>query len=197
MPIKRQDVLIRALAVLRGSPLRDDVPRARVAFVGDVPPGTQSETYAAALHTLAAELGIADRVTFAGALPAAGVVAAYTGAAVAVNLSPPGLFDKAALEAMACGVPTVVSNPAFLPLLGDDAPLLLLDHPADPAQLAERLRALLLLPNDERRAMGARLRAGVVAQHSLDALIPKLVSVLETGEAGEMDVATGVVIKSH
>lgn len=58
-------------------------------------------------------------MTFAGNLPPEGVRDWYRRAAVAVNLSPVGLFDKAALEAMATGVPIIVSNPAFNSLLGD------------------------------------------------------------------------------
>ena len=56
---------------------------------------------------------------------------ASTSWATAVNLSPVGLFDKAALEGMAVGVPTLVTNEAFDPLLGADKPLLYVTD-ADP-----------------------------------------------------------------
>ena len=52
-------------------------------------------------------------------------------------MSPVGLFDKAALESMACGVPTIVGNPAFAPLLGDYADLLLTGDAEDVAGLRE------------------------------------------------------------
>ena len=70
------------------------------------------------------------------------------GRAVAVNMSPVGLFDKAALESMACGVPTVVCNPAFAPLLSERAGLLLTDGPGDARGLRERLASLLALSDD-------------------------------------------------
>jgi len=174
MPIKRQDALIRALP---------DVPGARVRLVGAIPSDVpEAGRYRAELERLAAALGVADRVTFTGPLPPEGVRAELRAAALAVNLSPVGLFDKAALESMACGVPTIVTNPAFDTLLGDPPERLRIDLQADPVLLAARLRALLALSDQERAAIGADVRARVVSAHSLDALMTRLVYVLRTGE---------------
>jgi glycosyltransferase involved in cell wall biosynthesis len=82
---------------------------------------------------------------------------------------------------MACGLPVVVSNPAFLPVLGADAPALLIDAPDDDAALAQRLSALLAMSAEARAAMGLRLREAVVRGYSLDALIPVLVRLIDTG----------------
>lgn len=174
MPIKRQDMLIRALA---------DLPAARVRLIGAVPADiSTARQYRADLERLIVDLGVADRVTFTGPLPPQGVRAELRAACAAVNLSPAGLFDKAALESMACGVPTIVTNPAFDPLLGEAAARLRIPGDADPHALAARLRDLLALGPAERAALGAALRARVVDGHSLDALIPRLVNVLRTGE---------------
>lgn len=172
MPIKHQTTLLRALP---------HVKNACAVFVGDVPP-EHNTAYREQLEQLARDLGISDRVTFAGNQPAAGVRDWYHRAAVAINLSPVGLFDKSALESMAAGIPTIVSNPAFDSLLGDDSPLLRIPSPDDADVLAERFHTLLALPDQERAAIGERLRAQVVTAHSLDALIPRLVNVLNTGE---------------
>ncbi len=169
MPIKQQAALIRALV---------DLPEARAIFVGDVPPETDVG-YRAELEALARDLGVADRVTFAGNQPSAAVRDFYRQASAAVNLSPAGLFDKAALESMAMEVPTLVISPAFCPSLGKYADWLLIDPPES---LTARLSRILALSQAERQAMGAELRANVVAQHSLDQLIARLVSVLNTGE---------------
>lgn len=169
--IKRQDVLIRAVADL------DCV----VELVGDIPDGF-GDRYKRDLLALVAELKLNERVILAGAQSTQGVRDAYHRAVLAVNLSPPGLFDKAALEAMACSLPTLVTNAAFDPLLGDYVSLLRFDEADDPAHLKKRLQQLLALSAEERTAIGAELRAGVVAQHSLDHLMRRLVAVLETGE---------------
>ncbi len=170
MPIKQQSTLIRALP---------SVPTAHAVFVGDVPP-EQGAAYRAQLEALARDLGVAERVTFAGNQSAGGVRAWYARAAAAVNLSPVGLFDKAALEALAMRVPTLVTNPSFDPLLGDAA--WRIKSPDDHTALAERLTAVLALDPAERNRLTAAIRARTVAAHSLDGLTRRLLQVLHTGE---------------
>jgi len=171
--IKRQHWLIRAAKNLPCT----------VVLVGDIPDG-YSDEYKRQLHQLTADLQMQDRVIFAGAQTPEQVRDWYRGAVAAVNLSPPGLFDKAALEGMATGLPVVVCNEAFTPLSGEYAPLLqiAISEHDDMASLEEALEHLLEMPPQERAAMGAVLRERVVAQHSLDQLVYKLISVLHTGE---------------
>jgi glycosyltransferase involved in cell wall biosynthesis len=169
-PIKNQAALLQASVSLD----------AQIALIGDVPDGFAAD-YERELKALAPTLGLQERVCFTGAQTPAQVREWYHRAMVAVNFSPPGLFDKAALEGMACGVPTLTSNPAFAPLLdGDDR--LQTAWPLSIPELTAKLQTLLALPADERRAIGTRLRAQVMAQHSLEALIQRLISILETGE---------------
>jgi glycosyltransferase involved in cell wall biosynthesis len=123
---------------------------------------------------------VAERVTFAGNQSAEGVRDWQRRAAVAVNLSPLGLFDKAALEGMAVGVPTIVGSSAFDDVIGDK--YLRLDDMDDATALALRLRDVLAMPEAERRKLGMIQRNHVVKAHSLDGLIGKLVNVLNTGE---------------
>ena len=101
---------------------------------------------------------------------------------IAVNTSPVGLFDKSALESMACAVPTVVCNPAFASLMGEYSDLLLINAPDDVTGLRDRLARLLALPESERERIGQTLRAGVIREHSLKTMIALLLSVFETGE---------------
>jgi glycosyltransferase involved in cell wall biosynthesis len=173
MPIKHQATLIRALAGM--------AQPAQVLFIGGVPP-EQDARYQDRLIALAGDLGVRDRVTFAGDQPREAVRAAYQRASAAVNLSPVGLFDKAALESMACAVPTLTANPAFDPLAGADADALRLPAPDDDRALAATLDALLALPDERRAALGARQREGVCAAHGLDGLIDRLTAVLLNGE---------------
>lgn len=173
MPIKHQATLIRALA---------DVPNVQAVFVGDVPPGVD-EGYKTELERLAREQGVAERVTFAGNLMAEAVRDWNRRAMLAVNLSPAGLFDKAALEGMAVGVPTIVASAAF-DAETDGDPRLRIPAPDDDAALAIRLHDLLALTGTERQQIGDKLRQRVVTAHSLDGLIARLVRVLNTGEPG-------------
>lgn len=168
--IKHQATLIRAAAQL-STPYQ-------IALIGGVPHGHPA-AYADGLRQLATDLGIADRVHFTGALPHAEVVRWYQRASLAVNLSPQGLFDKAALESMLCGVPTVVSNAAFDSLLADQADALRISAPDDADSLARQLEVLLRTDAAQRHALGAALRARVAAAHSLDGLADRLVALFE------------------
>jgi glycosyltransferase involved in cell wall biosynthesis len=176
MPIKHQATLIRAVAEVRDI-ARDAGKEAYAVLVGDVPDG-QSEEYRGELQRLASDLNASDRVIFAGSQTPDGVRDWLRRASVAVNLSPAGLFDKAALESMAVGAPTIVSSSAFDPLLRDYSPLLRLNSPDDHAGLANRLRTVLAFNPFQRAALSSALRSRVTATHSLDSLIPRLVSVL-------------------
>ena len=169
--VKHQMTTIKAVA------LTD----ARLTLVGGVQAGYPT-AYQRELQDLCAAIGLQERCTFTGDLPPAGVRDWNRRATVAVNTSPVGLFDKSALESMACAVPTVVCNPAFAPLLGDYRDLLLIDGPDDVDGLRDRLERLVAMPAAERARIGQTLRQGVLREHSLSRLIERLLSVLRTGE---------------
>jgi glycosyltransferase involved in cell wall biosynthesis len=167
--IKRQDWLIRAAAQVIG---RDPF---RVVIVGG--PVEGEPDYPAELRALAQTLDL--DVIFAGPLPHADAAARLRGCAVAVNLSPAGLFDKAALEGMFAGKPTIVTNTDFLPLLGDSADLLYLPDSASETDLAGKLTRLLAMTPEERGKIGADLRAWAFEVHSLDGLMDRIVVLME------------------
>lgn len=176
--IKRQDWLLRAAsqAVRRGAgPFR-------VRLIGG--PVAEEPGYGAELAALARELDPAPPVLFDGPLPHARVSDAVRTCAVAVNLSPPGLFDKAALESMLAAKPTLVTNRDFLPLLGEAADLLTLPEDADDAALADRLVRLLALGPAERQALGQRLRERTLAAHALPGLMDRLTQVMREAAHG-------------
>ncbi len=169
--IKHQATTIRAVAGTE----------ARLAFVGGVQPG-YPDRYLRELRELCVELSLGERCQFTGDLPAEQVRDWNRRATVAVNTSPVGLFDKSALESMACALPTVVCNPAFAPALGEYRELLMIAGPEDVAGLRERLAHLLTLPEGERERIGQALRDGVIREHSLKTLIQRLLAVFESGE---------------
>lgn len=169
--IKRQATTMRAVA---GTD-------ARLVFVGGVQPG-YPDRYLRELKALRGQLGLEQRCQFTGDRPPRQVRDWNRRATVAVNTSPVGLFDKSALESMACALPTVVCNPAYAPVLGEFREQLLIDGPEDAAGLRARLRHLLALSSSERERIGLTLRAGVMREHSLKTLIRRLLAVFETGE---------------
>ena len=172
-PIKHYEALIEAVAFLAKRPGYQGV---RAVIAGGTTP-QHSEAYRQALIGLAQARGVADRIEFAGPVPHHQIHDLYRRAALSVNLCPTGGADKAVLESMACGLPVVVRNETFLPLLGDDAAALWCPD-LDPENVADRLAALLDKSGMARQEIGARLRERVRVDYDLDGLIDRLVNVL-------------------
>lgn len=169
--IKHQETLIRAIHPLK----------AQAILIGTTPQG-ESEDYQQALQSLVDQLGLKERVHFLGAQPPHAIRHAYQQATLAVNLSPVGLFDKSALEAMACGVPTITANPAFAPMMAEYAEHLLISSPSDENGLSQKIAYWLAQSDSKRAQVGSILRENAQKQHALPVLIEKLHHVLTRGE---------------
>lgn len=85
-------------------------------------------------------------------------------------------FDKVAGESMAAGVPVVTTNVHAADVLPPDLLDRLATPAGDAAALADAVAGVVALPPAERAALGARLRAVVLADHGLDALFGKVVA---------------------
>ena len=94
IPLKAQDLIIRALPLL---------PGATLLIVGDGPDE-------ASLRTLAMDVGVADRVRFLGRLPQGDLCRVYAAADVSVLASRSEGLANVLLESMACGTPVVASD---------------------------------------------------------------------------------------
>jgi len=164
-PIKRLEMLVEAVRRLRTRGVE-----LRCVCVGEAP--AHHEDYARRLRASAA-----GDVEFAGAVPYERLPAWYRRASVHVNLSPIGALDKSALEAMACGRPSIVANAGFGPTLGPHADALLVAA-ADGRAVADRIEDLLATPAAERVRLGAALRERIVRDHDLDRLAGRLVALL-------------------
>ena len=118
----------------------------------------------ARLEALAKELGVADAVQFMGARPNTELPGLLRSAEVAVFPSLMEATSVAALEAMSCGLPVAASRVGGLPEIVDET-VGTLFRPADPADLAARLVALL--QRSDLAGAGARARQRVVESWSV------------------------------
>ncbi|MEO6867270.1 MAG: glycosyltransferase [Gaiellales bacterium] len=160
-PEKAHEVLLAAMAELATSG-RD----VRLCVVGS---GPRSEE----LQLLAASLGIAGRVTWAGERKNAATLAAAFDAGVLCSHWEG--MPLAALETMAAGVPLVATSVGGLPtLLADNAGLLV--PPADPAALAAALTRLMDDPTLGRRLARAGARR-VHESYSFEAMVQRIETI--------------------
>jgi glycosyltransferase involved in cell wall biosynthesis len=121
------------------------------------------------MKRLAASLGVADRVRFAGRIAEARLPEVYAACDVLVlpSVSRLEAFGIVALEAMATGKPVIVADiPGVREIIVDGVDGLLAD-PVNSLDLAVKIRRVLGDP-ETRRAMGARARQKVLASFGIE-----------------------------
>ena len=100
-PLKGLDLLVQAMSML------NDLDDTRLVIVGGRP---ERDDELHRLESIAAELGVADKTTFAGAVKQTELPAYYSAADVFVMPSYYESFGLVALEAMACGTPVIAAR---------------------------------------------------------------------------------------
>lgn len=129
-----------------------------------------------ALAALAAELGVAPRVRFAGYISDRERNTLYQAADVAVFPSRYEPFGIVALEAMALGAPLIVSGTGGLAEVVTHRETGLLFHPGDPRSLAEQIIAALNAPS-LCRAMARRALQAVKDRYSWEHVAQQTLAV--------------------
>ncbi|MBI3746292.1 MAG: glycosyltransferase [Chloroflexi bacterium] len=153
-PLYRQDVVVAALAELPG-----DV----IAVFGE---GGQDPDERARLEAQAAALGVRDRLRFVPAIPHGEMPDYYRLAGVVVSVPESDAWPVTAFEAMASGVPIVMSDlpSAREGLAGLDPEALV--PVGDPAATARTILARLDASAADRAALAARFRAAAIERGS-------------------------------
>ena len=141
VPLKGHDLTVRAL-----QRLLPEHPGARLAIVGE---GPEHER----LQALARELGLADKVRFAGRVDNAGLAPWFSAADVLVLSSSHEGWPNVLLEAMACGTAVAATAVGSAPeVVGDAVGVLIHDRSAE--GVAQAVRHLVDRPrarNEVRR----------------------------------------------
>lgn len=171
-PIKRVEVLIKALARLRHKHPEYEV---QAKIVGG-PLGKLDQKYAKELKELAMKLDVYNCIEFVGSKSFHEVHYYYQIADCFVNSGDTDSVDKTVLEAMSCGIPIITSNIAFLDILEQELASEWVIEKGSEDALHKRLFALLDMSWAERNTLGKRLRKIVVDEHSLPALSVKIVN---------------------
>lgn len=176
--IKRLDLVIEAVAIARRQ-IRD----LRLVIIG----GAASDAdlpVITALKQQVERLDLGQTVQFVGPKPFREIARFYRTADAYANTSETRSVDKAALEAMAVGLPVLISNPAFTEILDKDLAAESVVPHDDPTALADGLCRLAAMSADERRSRGLRGRVIVEAHHGLRRLAGTITSLLINGPHG-------------
>lgn len=175
-PVKNIDVLLKALAIVR-----QKYPKVSLTIIGAPTPGKLKEAaYYQEIKKLAADLGLSDIADFRLSIPNHQAPEIYNGHDLFVNLTDVGSFDKTTLEAMACGLLVLVSNPAFENIFPQELAKVCMFKEKNGEDLAEKILSILKLSTAERKGIGEKSRQIIVKNHSLDTLINRIVSCLES-----------------
>jgi len=164
LPEKGQELLVRALpAICAGA------PRARLLLAGDGPIRKW-------LESLAVELGVRERIVFAGFVERVDEVYAALDAFLFPSLAEPS--GTSLLSAMAWGLPVAAVARGGVPEhVADNLTGLLIAEPR-PELIADA--ALRLLGDSDLRArLGSQAREAVLRRHAPDAMIEEFLRVSE------------------
>jgi glycosyltransferase involved in cell wall biosynthesis len=126
-------------------------------------------------------LGIADRVHLVGPLFGAAKLAAFADAHAFCLPSRQEGFSVAITEALACGVPVVISDQCHFPEVAAEG----VGHVTslDPRAVADALAATLATPADERLRMSDRARAMILTCYTWPAIAARTVEAYHTHAA--------------
>jgi glycosyltransferase involved in cell wall biosynthesis len=172
-PKKGLDLLLRAFAsITKASERSSERSKTLLVIAGD-----GDSKFVDELEKLAQELGIADDVLWTGFLEGDNKLSALSAASIFVLPSYSENFGIALVEAMAAGLPSVMSDQVGIAadIKECDAGLVV---PCDPAPLAEALKQLL--DNEEMRAhLASNAQRLVSERFSLEAMTASLIELYD------------------
>jgi UDP-glucose:(heptosyl)LPS alpha-1,3-glucosyltransferase len=164
--IKGLDHLLRGLGRLRAGSLEE---RFRLLVIGR---GDQK-----ACGRLARELGLGDAVVFAGAVAREKLPEFYLAGDLYAMLSRFDTFGMVVLEAMAAGLPVLISGSVGArDIVREGENGFVVENPADPEAIAERIETML--HGDARERMG-REALKTAGENSWDMAVARVLTVYE------------------
>ncbi len=160
-PMKDHENFLRAAALIAG-----DTPRVRFVCIGGNGLADRDR-----LHGLADELGVAERVIWAGYRRDMAAVLSALDLHTSASAFGEG-FSNTVAESMAVGVPNAVTDVGDSALIvgstGEVVP------PRDPARLADAWRTLLSLDDAQRRQRSAACRARIAEHFSRAMMVERM-----------------------
>jgi len=165
-PTKDYESMIKAVDVL----VDNGLTNLKLKIIGEAGLGSQAN-YFENLKEMVEKMNLQDKVSFLGAIPNIEIPKYLKQSDIFLNFSATGSLDKAILEAMSCGCVPFTCNEAFKEILPPE----LIVKKDDPKMLAEKIKWLKNLPEEEISKLKENLRQEIVKNHNLDNLVKKIV----------------------
>lgn len=166
-PIKRIEVIIEAARMLY---------KTGAAFTLSIigsPTNPSDAEYAQRLKQVSEDLIAQGVIAFHPAVAPDEAAHIFNAHPFFINATPLGSYDKTVLEAMACESLPIVTNRSFADVLAKE-----LVSGDSAAELAERMRHILMMPESARAEIVKRARDTVVATHTLLLLVRRVLAAL-------------------
>lgn len=167
-PVKHIETIIEALTLLDKKGIDFTA-----SIYGD--PTDADGAYYGRMRSLAKELERKGKITFVPGLPNTQVPDIMNRFELFVNMTPSGSFDKTILEASSCEMLVISCNRSFQNII---SPHLLVTGPHS-TNLAEKIKHVLSLSEEEKDQMGKIIRKNTVEHHDLRVVMPKVMGYLK------------------
>jgi len=171
--IKNQEMLIRAIDILVN---KKNFKNLEVCLVG-APATPPDRPYLESLKDLITEFNLNNYIKFLGKIPNKDIVKYYNESNLSVDLCPTGGVDKVVLESMACGVPAIVLNKTFVPILAAYQKELILTKD-DPQELADKIFNFYFFDKSFMEKIKKELRDKIIKLFNLEEIIKKIITEL-------------------
>ena len=160
---KRPDLVVEALGKIAENGIMFTA-----TFVGG--PKDQSSSFPKEVEERAVELGLSDKVTFVGPVPATDTYRYYRSHTIYVNCGRSGMLDKSLFKSIACGCLPLFSSADMKEIAGPEFAY----RDSDTDDLANHLEKSLAFSEEERNAHVRELQAKTIDAHTLSVLARRL-----------------------
>ncbi len=170
------ETLIKAVAMLHET-IEKPIT---VTIAGVAAPG--EEEYAEEVRTFARGFGLGEVITFAGPMKNNEIAHMHQHADCFVSMNTLPAIEKSLVEAASAALPILTSNRSFEEFARDYAPFVFFNQ-GDETMLAERIRHMLTMSYDARRALGHVFRDVAVRTYSIEVLANQIAEAFERDQS--------------
>lgn len=168
---KKPDLVVEALGKVAGGEKNESGSSSvdfTATFVGG--PSDPSSTFPKEVADRARELGISERVNFAGPVPNTDTYKYYRSHSIYVNCGKTGMLDKSLFKSIACGCLPIFASEDMSEIIGPEFKY----KDGDAEDLAERFKKALALSEEKRAALVREYEQKAIDAHTLPVLAKRL-----------------------